>query len=209
MPSTATTRETAMPFPWWATALLFGEFVLLAWAPHSRADWLLENVISIPFGLFLVLGRKHHRLSYTSVLLLLVFLAFHEVGSHYNYSRVPYASWWSALESERNHYDRLVHFSFGLLIAPAVWELLSRVLQRRIWLRASLVISVVVSCSTFYELIEWGAARTVDPELGIAFVGAQGDIWDAQKDTALALLGSWIATGVLWVRLLWQKPEPR
>jgi len=65
--------------------------------------------------------------TYGSVLSLLVFLAHHEVGSHYNYSRVPYASWWSALAGDRNHYDRLVHFSFGLLIAPAVWELLSRV----------------------------------------------------------------------------------
>ncbi|MCP3984498.1 MAG: DUF2238 domain-containing protein [bacterium] len=208
MPAATATREVLVPFPWWAAAFLACEFSLLAWAPYNRADWLLENAISIPFALFLVLGRRHHRLSYESVLLLLLFLALHEVGSHYNYSRVPYATWWSALASDRNHYDRLVHLSFGLLIAPAIWEMLSRVLRRRVWLRACLTISIVVSCSTFYELIEWGAARTVDPELGIAFVGAQGDIWDAQKDTALALLGAWGAVGVLWGRLYWQKLDP-
>lgn len=196
------------PFPWWAAALLACEFVVLAWAPHDRGDWLLENLLSIPFALFLVLGRRHHRFSYGVVLLLLLFLALHEVGSHYNYSRVPYASWWNALASDRNHYDRLVHLCFGLLVAPAVWELLARVIRRRAWLRASLTVSVIVSCSTFYELLEWGVARSVDPELGIAFVGAQGDIWDAQKDTVLALLGSWISVGMLWGRAHWPRRDP-
>lgn len=188
------------PFPWWAAGLFACEFVWLAWAPHDRSDWLLENLISIPCALFLVLGRRLHRLSYGTVLLLFLFLALHEVGSHYTYSLVPYGSWWSALEGDRNHYDRLVHFSFGLLVLPTPWQMLRRVIGGRAWLRASLSIAVIVSCSTFYELLEWGAARTVDPELGIAFVGAQGDIWDAQKDTALALLGSWISAGLLWSR---------
>ncbi len=191
----------ATRFPWWAAALFAGEFVFLAWAPHDRGDWLLENLISAPAALFLVLGRERHRLSYGVVLALLLFLALHEVGSHFTYSHVPYASWVPWLEGDRNHYDRLVHFAFGLLVAPAAWQLLGRVLRGRTWLRASLAVSIVVSCSTFYELLEWGAASVVDPELGIAFVGAQGDIWDAQKDTALALLGSWLSVGALWAAL--------
>jgi putative membrane protein len=199
---------TPLPFPWWAAGLFACEFTLLAWAPHDRSDWLLENLISIPAALFLVLGRRLHRLSYGTVLALFVFLALHEVGSHYTYSLVPYQAWWSALDGGRNHYDRLVHFGFGLLVLPTPWQMLRRVIRGRAWLRASLSVAVVVACSTFYELIEWGAARAVDPELGIAFVGAQGDIWDAQKDTALALLGSWISVGFLWARERAQRHAP-
>jgi putative membrane protein len=52
-----------------------------------------------------------------------------------------------------------------------------------------------------YECIEWVAAEIFGGELGMAYLGTQGDVWDAQKDTALAAAGA--ALGVtFW--LLWR-----
>ncbi len=96
-------------------------FALLAWAPYDRGDWLLENLISAPFAVSLILARRRLPLSSTGWALVFLFLALHEVGSHYTYSRVPWMEWsrdlvgW-APASERNHYDRFLHLAFGLLL---------------------------------------------------------------------------------------------
>ncbi len=59
-----------------------------------------------------------------------------------------------------------------------------------------LPILFVMSHSVIYELVEWIAALIVAPELGNAYLGTQGDPWDAQQDMALATLGA-IVTAVL------------
>jgi putative membrane protein len=97
---------------------------------------------------------------------------------------------------ERNHFDRFVHLGFGLLLTRPVAELLAQVPVVRPWLRWGMAVCAIATLSTLYELLEWMAARVVDPDLGMSFVGAQGDVWDAQKDMALALGGSF-AVGVL------------
>ncbi len=193
-------REPAAPWLPVALGAAFAvEFAWLAWAPHDRGDWLLENLISGPVALALILGRRRLRLSAGGWLLVFGFLALHEIGSHYTYSRVPWTDWsrdligW-APALERNHYDRLVHLCFGLLLTRPIAELLAPSLARSAGLQRVVPVCVVLSLSGVYELLEWGAARSVDPELGMAFVGAQGDIWDAQKDMALALGGSLAVT---------------
>lgn len=179
-----------------------GQCAWLAWAPHDRGDWLLENLIAIPVAAGLVLARRRLPFSAASWWAVFLFLALHEVGSHYTYSRVPWMEWSRALLGwapgwERNHYDRFLHLAFGLLWALPLAELLAAPLAASPWLRRAAPIACIATLSVVYELLEWGAAATVDPELGLAFVGAQGDPWDAQKDMALALGGGLFTIALL------------
>ena len=199
MPSARAPNEPARPAPAWLPLALGAAFaalfLALAWSPHDRGDWLLENLIAVPFALFLVLARRRLPFDTSAWLMLFVFLALHEIGSHYTYSLVPWMEWSRALFGwapawERNHYDRFLHLSFGLLLTLPMAQLLAGALPSRPGLRFLLAVCVVATFSHLYELLEWGAARLVDPELGIAFLGAQGDVWDAQKDMALAFGGS-------------------
>ena len=184
-------------------ALWMVEFLVLAWAPTDRQTWLLENLLVVPLVLWLVLARRRLPLSSAAWGMIFAFLALHEVGSHFTYSQVPWTEWCERLvgrapSSTRNHYDRFVHFAFGLLWTRPLRELLADGIRPRPALLRLLTICVVATLSVAYELLEWGAAVIVDPELGIGFVGAQGDVWDAQKDTSLALLGALCATGLDW-----------
>ncbi len=178
-------------------------FAFLAWDPHDRGDWLLENLISFPLAVALVLYRRRLPLSATSWWLVFGFLALHEIGSHYTYSLVPWMEWSQTLfgwapDWDRNHYDRIVHLAFGLMLTRPVAEVLRRPLYESALLRSVVPVAMIAMSSMIYELLEWAAAAVVDPALGIAFVGAQGDIWDAQKDMALALGGSVLV--VVWIR---------
>src|SRR3546814_10221489 len=121
------------------------------------------------------------------------------VGAHYTYSNVPYDDWWRALTGhslnealgwKRNQFDRLVHFSYGLLFAYPIREIFLRVVEVRGFWGYLLPLDVALSTSALYELIEWGAAAPFGGELGAAYLGMQGDIWDAQKDMALAATGA-------------------
>lgn len=176
--------------------------VALGVAPLHRSDWLLENVLTVLVVALLVATHRRFPLSRLSHSLLFAFLLLHEVGSHYTYSEVPYDRWWSSLTGgtlsdlmgwERNHYDRLVHFAYGVLLAYPLREVFVRVADARGFWGYFLPFDLVVSTSATYELIEWGAAVTFGGELGNAYLGAQGDRWDAQKDMALAGAGALIA----------------
>ncbi len=181
----------------------------LAVAPRYRADWLLENlIVFIALPLF-VRSARHWRFSDASYMCLFVFLVLHTVGAHYTYSEVPYDAWVRGLTGqplndvlgwERNHYDRLVHFSYGLLLLPASVELYARVAPPRGLWGALLPVLFIMSHSVIYELIEWGGALLFGGELGQAYLGTQGDVWDAQKDTALATLGAVTSMAIIRLR---------
>jgi putative membrane protein len=214
-------ESAPIPAPGWlpiALGIAFGVlFLALAWRPHDRGDWLLENLISAPLALGLVLARRRLPFSTAAWSLLFAFLALHEIGSHYTYSRVPWMDWSRALlgwapDWSRNHYDRFLHFAFGVLLTRPFAELLAAPLAASPRLRRVLAICCIVTASSIYELLEWAAAMVVDPELGIAFVGAQGDPWDAQKDMLLALggsLGATLASGLGRVRRRGGEAGPR
>jgi putative membrane protein len=107
--------------------------------------------------------------------------------------------------ADRNMYDRLVHFCFGLLLAYPVREVFVRITRARgVW-GYWLPVELTLAFSAIYELIEWGAAKVVDPAAGLAFLGSQGDIWDAQKDMALAGLGSVITMLLVLGVHLWYR----
>lgn len=175
---------------------------LLAIQPLDRADWLLENVLLLPVFVLLGWGWRRRLFSRASHTLTFIFLCLHEVGAHYTYSEVPYNEWTQMLLGrrlnevmgwDRNHYDRLLHFLYGLLCAYPCREIFLRVAQVRGFWAYFLPLDVMTSTSALFELIEWGAATVFGGDLGAAYVGMQGDVWDAQKDIALAMLGALIA----------------
>jgi putative membrane protein len=178
-------------------ALLVALGVALGIAPHDRADWLLENSLLFAGVAVLVATRRRLPLSRVSYTLLFVFLCLHTVGAHYTYSLVPYREWLAGigvhLDDGRNHFDRLVHLSYGLLLAYPVREVFVRVADARGFWGYYLPLDVVMATSMLYELIEWAAAETLGGELGVAYLGTQGDPWDAQKDMALAAIGAVVA----------------
>ena len=174
-------------------------WIISAIEPFNRRDWFLENLLVFFYGTLLVVTFRRFAFSNLSYLLFTVFMSLHLVGAHYTYAEVPVGFWLQdALGMTRNHYDRIVHFSFGLLIAYPFRELLLRAAGVvRSW-SYLLTVAVVLAFSGFYEVIEGVVAMLVDPELGMAYLGTQGDVWDAQKDTFLAFCGSVIAMLLTW-----------
>src|SRR4026208_1822240 len=110
-------------------ALLAIEFVILAIAPHDRKDWMLENALVVLFVGFMVGTYRKLTLSRISYLLIFVFLSVHMIGAHYTYALFPCNDWFRAVTGgslnellgwERNNFDRVVHFLYGLLLAYPV-----------------------------------------------------------------------------------------
>lgn len=187
--------------------VIFGAvFLALAWAPSYREDWLLENVlvfIGVPALVFSYRRLPLSKISYTALFL---FLCLHEIGAHYTYAEVPYDSWCqtlfgrdlsSILGWERNHFDRVVHFLYGVLVVYPVREIFLRVANAYGFWGYFFPLLVVMSSSLLFELIEWGAAAIFGGDLGMAYLGTQGDIWDSHKDSLFATLGALIASAVI------------
>lgn len=194
------TRQAQRRLPAILLALFIGVFVVLGIAPAMREDWLLENILVVVALAWLVHSYRRLPLSNAAYACLFAFGVLHEVGAHYQYSDVPYDAWFAAISGgvsldallgfERNQYDRLVHFLYGLLVTPAAVEVIeARVRPRGIW-RFLVSFTFMASHALAYELLEWLAASLFGGELGEAYLGTQGDAWDAQKDMALAVLGS-------------------
>jgi len=166
-------------------------WVITAIDPVFPDDWLLENILALIAVACLVLTYRKFPLSDLSYLMITAFMTLHAVGAHYTYAEVPLGEWMqSAFGFARNHYDRLVHFSFGLLLAYPVREVFLRVASTRgIW-AYYLPLDVTLAFSALYEIVEWLVAATVAPEAGDAYLGTQGDIWDAQQDMLAAGIGA-------------------
>ena len=189
---------------------LFVLFLIYAgvWAYHpiDPKDWMLENALTVLFLIFLLVTYRWFPLSNISYSLIFVFMCLHTIGAHYTYSLVPYDKWMikvfgrslnSIVGWERNNFDRIVHFSFGLLMAYPIREIFLRVAGAKGFWGYYLPLDLTMSFSMLYELIEWAAAVNLGGDLGQAYVGAQGDVWDAQKDMAMATLGALVSMCVV------------
>jgi putative membrane protein len=150
----------------------------------------------------LLASTKYFRLSNTSFVFSVMFLTLHVIGTRYVYSFVPYDQWATqllrldaetGLEPGRNHYDRLVHFSFGLLIAPVAREIQCRLWQVKPAWSYFTAVEFVLASSMVFELAEWLGAVTLAPEFADSYLGQQGDAWDAHQDMALAAVGAVIS----------------
>lgn len=168
--------------------------------PSFPHDWLLENYLIFIFVPVILLLGHYFKLSKVSYTLLTLFLILHVIGSHYTYEHVPFGytlqDWFGA---SRNMYDRLVHFTSGFLLFYPIREMFMRLAKVKGFWTYLLPIDLMGSFSALYEIIEWQAAKNVDPAAGLAFLGSQGDIWDAQKDMLLAIVGAVIAALVVFV----------
>ncbi len=164
----------------------------------DMANWVLENALSFVFLIFLIITYKKHQFSDLSYLLICIYLCLHVYGSKHTYAENPLGYWlqdffhWS-----RNHYDRIVHFSFGFLLAYPMREMFLKWLKYPRWVAWLLPIEITLSISAFYELIEWAVADLFFKAQGAAYLGTQGDVWDAQKDIFLAFCGAIIATTIV------------
>ena len=165
-------------------------WVIMAINPKYPADWLIENVLIFIFVPFIIWMDTKHQFTLLSMIFLLLFASLHSLGSHYTYAEMEHFNTITQFFGfERNHFDRLVHFLFGLLLFRVVFEMIT---PSTTTVKTALLFTftMIVSISTFYELLEWLAAVILHPELGMAFLGTQGDVWDAHKDTALAMTGA-------------------
>ena len=182
---------------------IFIVFFLVNWVNSyigntDTANWILENTLVFLFLGFLAFYYKKFQFSDLSYLLVCVYLCLHVYGSKYTYAENPFGYWLKdALDLSRNHYDRIVHFSFGFLLAYPMREMFLKWLKFPNWVAWTLPIEVTLSISAFYELIEWAVADVFFKAQGDAYLGTQGDIWDAQKDIFLAFIGSILATTIV------------
>ena len=169
-------------------------------------NWIIENTLTFAFISIIFLTFKKHRLSDLSYTFMFVYLSLHVYGAMYTYAENPFGYWLQeVLETSRNHYDRIVHFSFGFMLAYPMRELFLTIFEfppKYSWL---LPAEITMSFSGLYEIIEWLVADVLYPSQGVAYLGTQGDVWDAQKDMGLAFSGAVI---VLLLAFLVKKMFP-
>jgi putative membrane protein len=170
-----------------------------AYARAGRLNWLLEVGPAL-LG-FVALAVSYRRFPLSSFCYVVV--ALHTLvlvyGGFYTYAEAPLGNWArDAFHLSRNHYDRVGHFALGFFPACIIKEVLLRAtpLRRGRWL-TFLVLSVVLAIAAFYELIEWWSTYLVAPDVGVAFLGSQGDPWDAQWDMFLGLVGGALGLALL------------
>lgn len=192
-----------------AARLFFGLYLMLfavcAIAPYDRPVWWAENAPIL--GLMALVAwvhYKHHRFTTLSLVMMSVFIALHTIGGHFTFARVPFDFVTELFDFERNHYDRVAHFTVGFFAYPVAEFLQRRKLVNTRWLLFLFPIFSIVTLAAMYELFEWGYANFADPEAGIAVLGAQGDIWDAQKDILADTLGACLGMLVF----AWRESSP-
>jgi len=177
-------------------------------APPYRDFLLMQHVPTVLAALLLGYVSNRFAISRLSFSSIIIFLGLHTLGARYLYSYVPYDDWSEQLLGfrisdafglRRNHYDRLVHFSYGLLLAVPIQEFERRHLRLSVALSSILAIECILATSAGYELLEWLVAIVFTPEWADQFLGQQGDMFDAQKDMALATTGAVLSISVLAV----------
>ncbi len=171
--------------------------------PLNWSDYLLHQAGSVIFMATVWSCYRRFSCRPLSFALASLFIIIHIIGARYLYSFVPYNECSVALFSvnlnevfgwERNMYDRLVHFSYGLLLLPLMRDIFHYLLpQLSVKAVLLLVLQFNLATSALYELFEWLLAVILSPESAEAYNGQQGDVWDAQKDIFLALLGALVS----------------
>lgn len=169
--------------------------------PVNRSHWFFDNIlvfIIVPIGIFV--KGTHVELSGFSFALPMLYTALHLVGAHYRYVEVPFGtrvgSWFSV---DRNNYDRVVHFSWGFLFTYPFFDLYGLVLPiSKPWIYI-FTFATIVAIAAIYEIFEWIGAEILGHGEPDRFLGFQGDIWDTQKDIVVAVIGSGIILGTIFL----------
>jgi putative membrane protein len=189
----------------WFPKILLGAYVLvfiyLAINPFSRDVWFAENLPIVLIVLYLIfLYWRGVQFSNTSYALMSVLIFMHTVGGHFTFERVPFDWFNNFFGFERNMYDRVAHFSVGFYAYPIAEYLNVRKLANTKWLVYLTPLFFIISIAAIYEMIEWWFAATYGGEAGAAFLGSQGDIWDAQKDMLMDTLGGVTALVLFYIK---------
>ena len=181
-------------FIMWLSGIYGALFILLAIAPYDRMTWFVENltvwiILAVIFGLYYG-GVRFSRVAYG---LMFVLIYLHTIGGHYTFALVPFDWVTDLFGFSRNHFDRIAHFSVGFYaFAIAEWLWHKKLVANR-FLLFTYPIFTIATIAMSYELIEWIYAALSDPAAGAAYLGSQGDIWDAQKDMLADTLGAVVA----------------
>lgn len=174
--------------------------LVLSVNPVDRTTWFVENLtVWIIVGAMWVLWRLDIRFSSLAYGFMFVLVYLHTIGGHYTFAQVPFDWVTNWFGFERNHFDRVAHFTVGFYaFALAEW-LWTRRLVTNCFLLFTYPVFTIATVAMSYELIEWVYAVLANPEAGIAYLGSQGDIWDAQKDMLADTLGAIVATVLFFV----------
>jgi len=188
--------------------LLAVVFVASCLNPPYLQFLLMQHVPTVLAGLLLLWLANRLVISRHSFFCMTLFLCLHTLGARYLYSYTPYDNWTEQIfgvtiteifDFQRNHYDRLVHFSYGLLLVIPVQEFERRYLKLSFFWSSVLAVEFILATSAAYELLEWIVAVTFTPEWADQFLGQQGDQFDAMKDMALATSGAVLSMLVMAV----------
>ncbi len=174
------------------------EFIILAFNPYDRAVWQTENLTIIPIVLVLViLYYKKIRFSNISYALMSVLIFMHTYGGHYTFELAPF-DWFNHMFGfERNMYDRVAHMTVGFYAYPIIEALITYKVVNKKWFAYVSAFAIIPAIAALYEIFEWRYAISSDPAAGLAVLGSQGDIWDAQKDILMDTIGGFIG-GLLY-----------
>lgn len=190
---------TRVPFAKNRLLQIFLVLFLIAWTvtfinTPNRANWFTENTLTSLFILGLAISHKKFKFSDASYSFMFVYILLHIYGAEYTYAENPFGYWLKdTLHLQRNHYDRIVHCSFGLLLAYPMRDYFKNHFKWPNWVCWTLPCEITLSFGAMYELIEWLVADIFFPAEGDAYLGTQGDVWDAQKDMGIAFTGAIVA----------------
>lgn len=189
---------TAQRFPFILAAVFVVFFILLGIAPASRDVWLAEVIPVAAIFILLVVTYPFFKFSNVSYGLMAFWLFWHTIGGHYTFADVPFDGITEFFGFERNHFDRVGHFSVGFYAYPIAELFIRRKLAGPI-VTTLFALFAIMSVAAAYEIIEWQYAVIEGGTAGIEFLGSQGDIWDAQKDMLADTLGAIFTLILFWV----------
>lgn len=171
------------------------EFIILAIKPYDRAVWFTENFTIIPIvAILIILYVRKVRFSNLSYALMSILIFMHTYGGHYTFELAPF-NWFNDMFGfERNMYDRVAHMTVGFYAYPMIEALIRYKVVNKNWFAYFAAFMIIPAIAAFNELFEWRYAISADPEAGLAVLGSQGDIWDAQKDILMDTIGGAIGT---------------
>ncbi|MCG9750907.1 DUF2238 domain-containing protein [Vibrio brasiliensis] len=180
----------------WLSAAYLILLVFSAIAPSSRAVWIAEIIPAVMIFIGIWAISLQYRFSNTAYLLMFVWLSLHTIGAKYTFAEVPFDWFNQLIDSSRNNFDRVAHYSIGLYAYPIAEYLIAKK-KMAFGYALAFALFAIMALAAGYEIIEWWYAALAGGDEGIAFLGSQGDIWDAQKDMLMDTLGAITALGLL------------
>lgn len=174
------TNNRSLSILFWLTLGYAVVFAFSAISPTSYTVWVAEIIPALGILSLIWIISKQFKFSNTAYILMFIWLTLHTIGAKYTFAEVPF-SWFNQLiGSERNNFDRVAHFSIGLYAYPIAEYMIRRQLMS-VKLAVCFALFAIMSLAAGYEIVEWWYAALAGGDEGIAFLGSQGDIWDAQK----------------------------